>query len=279
MINISMLYMEGTVVKAIENEESEIPVGAIGTIEMVDETDLDFPYFVDFKEHGKAWMLHSEVIPTSVKTEFYGKSVNFIGGNGWIHLYEFAEGEAKGYSFSHEPRWNDKGIGVLPFRKNSSTGLTEYLGVMEKRFVHGNSHKLYALTGGYDNDTITTLQTAVKELKEETGYIAQESDIIPLGEIFITKMSTAKMELFAVDVTNLPQGEKTTDGSLIEETAYPVWVDSVQLAKQGDNLMSKLVMLLNAHSYTLPEQVLASALYNKGLPLEKVAETLNGGNA
>lgn len=229
----------------VESDIYSIENGTIGTIIELDDNDgEDYPYHIKFFDNDSVWLERSEfkITERKIKTHFHGKPVDFLGGNDWAHIYQFND---NGYTFLHEPKWNDVGIGILPWRRRG--GQPEFLAVMENRPTHGDEHRLYAITGGYDNTELTAGQTAIKELKEETGYIASEKDVIYLGEIYTTKMSTSKMHLFAVEVTNLQQVEKTTDGSVIEHTAYPVWVDYKKLVLEGDNLLSKMYNLTDVY--------------------------------
>jgi len=175
-----------------------------------------------------------------ITKEFHGKPATLLGGNSWIQVYAFQD---SGYTFSHEPKWNDVGVGILPYAIGED-GEISFLAVREKRPVHGDIFKTYALTGGYDDSSITPAQCALKELQEESGFVASPDRLTYFGMFNTTKMSTATMHLFAINVTGLKQGDRTTDGSMVEQNAYPLWIGFKELILEGDNLLSKMANLL-----------------------------------
>lgn len=186
-----------------------------------------------------------------VQTEINGSKVTFLGGGRFLQVYR---DKKTGYEMFHEPAWNDFGVGILAYRhrpdgQNHADGTTyEYLMVMEHRPCHGKGHRLYSVKGGMEQN-MTPLQCAIKELKEETGYIVDEGSVTNLGEVFLTTMSMGKMALFAVDVTHAELGERVTDGSCVESTAFSIWVDRITLIRQGDNLASRMLNLMEFLNY------------------------------
>jgi len=194
-----------------------------------------------FKTKVLEWALRSSIPNTQSKIK--GREVEFLGGNQWLHVYRFKTGKYAGYTFSYEPKWADIGVGILPYRKKHD-GQIEYLAVNEIRPVHGNNFNLYAITGGWDDRSISTKGCAVKEVKEETGYSVTESELFFLGTINNNKMSTGTMYLYAVDLTGAEKGSKVTDGSRVELDAYASWIDLDTLITDGDNLLAKMYLLL-----------------------------------
>ncbi|WP_025897416.1 NUDIX hydrolase [Kordiimonas gwangyangensis] len=65
--------------------------------------------------------------------------------------------------------------------------------LMVRQFRPGPGRWLYDMPGGMVDEGDTPLETARKELLEETGYMAE---IKPLGTSYVTAYSTAKKHIF-----------------------------------------------------------------------------------
>ncbi|EJW13915.1 NUDIX domain-containing protein [Paenibacillus alvei] len=138
----------------------------------------------------------------------------------WVELMQRTSDEDGTYIYIREP-WliNGKAISVLPLRRDES-GYIQFLlrGEMAEKPVFGT------VKGGMDKESETPRQCAVRELLEEAGYIADETQMIPLGKVRTSKLNTTEMYLFAVDVTDLPYEEPKGDGTANEANAYCQWV-------------------------------------------------------
>lgn len=120
-----------------------------------------------------------------------------------------------------------KGDGVCVLGYRFVNGRPEYLVRVEHCPCHTETLDRTSLTGGIESGS-TPLETAVKELKEESGYVVDAEDMIDLGWMFPTKQSSDKVYLFAVDLHDKPCGEVINDGSKGEEGAYCIWLNETE---------------------------------------------------
>ena len=125
----------------------------------------------------------------------FAKESKKIGGDKWVELYKFDDY----YTYSHEIRCEGKIVAVLPYRKTKD-GSYEYLSRVEATPCwDGYTPIPSSLTGGVDVGH-TPEFTAVKELREESGYIVEESNILFLGKSYGIKSSDTIYYLFAVEI-------------------------------------------------------------------------------
>ena len=96
-----------------------------------------------------------------------------------------------------------------------------------------------SLTGGIEKGS-TPLETAIKELKEETGYTSDK--IETLGQTFVAKASDTLCWLFAVDVTDLVPEEIKGDGTGLESMSEPIWVNEKALLTVLDPLVAQMYL-------------------------------------
>jgi 8-oxo-dGTP pyrophosphatase MutT (NUDIX family) len=167
-------------------------------------------------------MKMKDLIPNIIKEQ--KESVTTIFQNKWLSLKKIkSDGAGDGYIYSHETRCDGKIIAVIPYRKKGN-GL-EYIVRRETTPCWGLSKNSSALTGGvesYENPK----QCALKELREESGYICKPSDLEFLGNCFGTKSCDTVYYLYAVDVDKCELGEKSGDGSKYDEEGTVKWISS-----------------------------------------------------
>ena len=118
------------------------------------------------------------------------------------------------------------GIAVCVFRPKTKEVLIRY----EHTPCHGEGLRQTSITGMMDKGE-TPDQTALRELKEETGITANSDELLGLGWVFNSKSSSDKTYLFAVDGSNKEIGEIVGDGTKGEEGAYVKW-ESLEIALQ-----------------------------------------------
>ena len=143
--------------------------------------------------------------------------------NPWLSLMEVRDPEAgvNGYVYSHETRCQGRIVAVLPFRKTDS-GEIEYGVRREVTPCWGMASELSALTGGLENGSL--LGTAVAEIKEEAGFDVSTTDLVPLGLSFGTKSTDTEYWMYAVDVTDLVEGEVAEgDGTRLDAEGTMEW--------------------------------------------------------
>ena len=137
-----------------------------------------------------------------------------------------------GYTFLHEEKANGKLICVIPYRRINNN--TEYLMRYEICPAHGNEHEFCMIIGSYDDLNLTIEETVVKELREESGYIVDQSNLKPLDWVWDSKVADTKVYLFTIDLTDLEPDIPLTDGTDLEKSAYCKWVSLEECYKCKD---------------------------------------------
>ena len=131
--------------------------------------------------------------------------------NKFISTFETDEG----YVFSHDSRCNGQIVAILPFIPDPLQFLIRF----EVTPCHQNG-EIYnsSITGGVENDDVE--ETAIQELEEEAGLIAEKFELINIGIIYPSKSQDTVIHLFGLDITGKEIGEAMGDGSLFETLAY-----------------------------------------------------------
>jgi 8-oxo-dGTP pyrophosphatase MutT (NUDIX family) len=174
--------------------------------------------------------------------------------NKWVTVKERELDNGIKWVFSHNGWCNGKGVAILPFKyvgdKSNARRFNDpqmrsedmrYLGRVEICPSHSPDPTLCSVAGGMDKDGESPIEVAVRELAEETGYIARNKDMISLGECRPSKGTDTTMYLFAVDVTNLVLDKPTGDGTLIEQLASTKWINRNEVMFSKD---PQLAMML-----------------------------------
>jgi hypothetical protein len=138
-----------------------------------------------------------------------------------------------------------KGVGValLPFRFQG--GRIWYLSRLEPCPAHGELMHQTSITG-IPEEWESSVQCAARELKEETGYGVDESLLIPLGKVWVSKLLEFAMFMFAVNVTDLTPTSPKGDGSKFEAMSQNVWVDGKQALQVPDAVWGSMLYRLAA---------------------------------
>ena len=157
----------------------------------------------------------------------------------WISIKE-----NNGYCYLHEEKCNGTLVAILLTRNFHNE--KQYLMREEICPAHGNKHEFCGIIGGYDNDSISLFETAIKEIKEETGYTVNISKLLLLGWVWDAKIADTKVYLFTADVSKLIPGIPTTDGTELEKNSYCKWVNLDQCMLTND---SKVHVILNKLRY------------------------------
>jgi ADP-ribose pyrophosphatase YjhB (NUDIX family) len=170
--------------------------------------------------------------------------------NKWFSVVERELDNGIKWTFGTHPWCNAGGVAILPFKQEvyneRGIGYTElsFLGRVEICPAHSDEPALCVVAGGMDKDGETPIQVAVRELAEETGFIARTKDMISLGAVRPSKGTDTTMHLFAVDVTNLERAEASGDGSLIEQLASTKWIRKREAVFSKDPLLVTCVARL-----------------------------------
>lgn len=145
------------------------------------------------------------------------------------------------YYYSHETRCDGELVSILPFRFGHVQGPRgyeyEYLLRKEITPCWSTMPILSSITGGIDEGSIP-IDTAVKELLEESGYSVPKKRMIDLGQCFGTKSSSNTYYLYTVDLTGETQNKITGDGSKLESVATCEWVGWSDIIECLDPLVS-----------------------------------------
>lgn len=146
-----------------------------------------------------------------------------IGGNKWLSLMSASIPDLgiKDYTYMHHNIANGKTVAVLPFRQGDDG--YEFLLIEEMRPIFSAEKIVSSLTGIDDEETPE--DTAIKEIKEEAGFIVDKESLISLGLSLESKASDTIYHIYAVDVTGLEQIEPSKDGSHLEQFANYIWTD------------------------------------------------------
>ena len=90
--------------------------------------------------------------------------------------------------------------------------------------------------GGTVDENESPLETAIREVKEETGFIVNKDDIRPLGGFYVSTNSNTYIFLFAAYISEItPFEEPEGDGSIWEEmsTGYE-WINENDIYRVED---------------------------------------------
>ena len=143
------------------------------------------------------------------------------------------------YIYSHESRSNGKLVAILVY-DSSCPNLV--LGRYEICPAHDDPlPQLCTITGGVDTGE-TPIESAIKEIREEAGYCADEMDLEYLGEIRPSKSADTRTYLYAFDAKGKVQYEAVGDGSKYERGAYCTWVSIKEAIWCKDPLMAVMLV-------------------------------------
>lgn len=126
-----------------------------------------------------------------------------------------------GYIYAHDPSCDSQKVAILPFRRKGQK--LEFL-LREEVVPPWSVDVPYfvSITGGVEKYE-DPLASAVKELKEESGYRAIQAEMIELGKVYASKYSDMVFHLFTVDLTDRTHGIPRGDGSILESMGRCVW--------------------------------------------------------
>lgn len=169
----------------------------------------------------------------------------------WLSLRKIVdpENDVNGYEFIHESRCQGKIISILPFKKNEDESHSTKLQILFRKEVTPcwiiNKQVLSSITGGFEGGD--PRDTAILELKEEAGYIAEQHELISLGTCFGPKCADTVYYLYSINLTGKQQFEATGDGSELERKAHCEWSQINNIVNSKDPLASVLLVRLLMH--------------------------------
>lgn len=134
---------------------------------------------------------------------------------------------------------------VLPFVCDDR-GLPLMLGVMKERnhFREGG-FSISPISGTCEAEDPDYLDTAKRELKEESGFDVQDSNKwYFLGTVTSSKFVDKEYPCFAVDVSGIEKGEAQTDGSEAEKASNFIFIPANDVVKTKDVFIPALFLKL-----------------------------------
>jgi len=154
--------------------------------------------------------------------------------NRWVEVHELShvmpDGSVNPYTSVKDG--TGASVAVMPFRYVKRSLRDPVIEVLLRREIvppwlvdSGDPEEriLSSLTGMMDHEGENPVDTAVREVYEESGYRVTSDDMLSLGTVHLSKVLESRTHLFAVDVTDLIPDEAPGDGAGFEEWAESVW--------------------------------------------------------
>ena len=116
------------------------------------------------------------------------------------------------------------GVAILPYKMEDN----DLFFLVRKEYIPTQETRITLVTGRKDPGE-APLETAIRELKEETGYKAPADKFVDLGGVYMDKDSPNQERFFTVDLTGIEKGKVTTDGTFNEKVAENFWIQEFQL--------------------------------------------------
>ena len=111
---------------------------------------------------------------------------------------------------------NIPGVGILPFKEEEDEEnplFDDFITIITGRIDEGEEH----------------IESAVRELEEESGFKIDKDNFEKLGEMIISKDHKNKEVLYLADVTNAEEKEAEGDETEYEKKSNNFWVNKKEL--------------------------------------------------
>jgi 8-oxo-dGTP pyrophosphatase MutT (NUDIX family) len=140
-------------------------------------------------------------------------------------------------------RTKDDSVLILPFISDDR-GFPLMLGVLnEKNSFRNGGYSISVISGRPEDEDPNTLATAQRELLEETGFdVAEDERWYFIGTLTGTKFVDSIHPCYAVDITDLTQGEVKTDGSEQEKLSTFKLIPTNEIISVEDPFISALFL-------------------------------------
>lgn len=200
--------------KLIIKSHSDIQVSKIWSF--IDECCMDKK--VDLKSDNQ--LLNS--IRSSSSVDLIKNSSINLHSNKWISLLCMRNPSKHIYEYIYSTETRCKGIvAFIPFRLNGD--IIEVLIRYEATPCWDGDRQVgSSFTGGIDHNS-TPVETAIKEIKEETGYSVDKTELISLGQTFGIKSSDTIYHLYAVDLSHKDSPTELTVETELEQFSFNKW--------------------------------------------------------
>ena len=134
-------------------------------------------------------------------------------------------------------KYKDTHVLILPYILSANQQINK-LGVLDEPNLFREDGHAYTVISGTIEDDESNLEGAKRELNEESGYnVPDSSKWTYLGELTASKMVDSYYPCFVVDVTDITQTKKKTDGSKNEKATKFVRLDVYDFLKLEDSLL------------------------------------------
>jgi len=177
------------------------------------------------------------------------KYSELLKGDKWVELRVIKSPKHKinGYTYSHEIRCNGNIVSVLPFKKiDNENNFNSFLFLSRVEATpcwEFDKPLISSLTGGVDPEN-TIKETVIKEIREESGFIVNESDLIDLGESYSIKSSDTTYHLYAVEVNKYTELKEMISESELENSSYCRWLTKDEVLESKDPFLTVLMTRL-----------------------------------
>ncbi len=143
--------------------------------------------------------------------------------------------------FGVEP--TDLCVVIMPFERDTR-GLPKTLGVLkEYNPMRDGNYSITLITGRAEGEDPDVLSTAIRELKEESGYDVQDPERwFYLGLMTTSKVVCQEHPCFAVDVTGFEKAPKEGDGSVSEAKSQYIQMSVKEALNTNDAFVPTLFM-------------------------------------
>lgn len=138
-------------------------------------------------------------------------------------------------------RYKKDNVIILPYMTNEF-GLIEKIGMM-KEFnpLREGKYSWTLISGTEDDRDETSLETAKRELKEESGYLAPNDNWHYLGTLTTSKIIDHEHPCFAVNLTDIKPGSTEKEG-IGEELSNFEWKPLSYAIRSNDSLVLSLIL-------------------------------------
>ncbi len=132
---------------------------------------------------------------------------------------------------------------VMPFERDAN-GLPKTIGVLkEYNPLREGNYSVTLVTGRTNDEDPDLLATAMRELKEESGYdVIEHERWCYLGMLTTSKMVEQELPCFAVDVTGLEASKKEGDGTTDEDNSSFLLLPTKEALDSNDCFIPALFM-------------------------------------
>jgi len=159
--------------------------------------------------------------------------------NEWLGLYETNDG----YVYAREIRGSGTIVGVLGYRELEDDKM-KFLGRFEKTPAHGDTKVCLKTLTGMVEENESHKAAAVRELKEESGIVVGEEDLIDLGIVKPSKAMDSECHLFAVDIEDKNPKNTNGDGTKLEKEGYCKMVTAKDIARSQSAILCAALLKL-----------------------------------